>query len=1347
MTPKAKTQSTRPAQVRDARSARILGVFATRVTSRGVRGNERPSATLGALILTTILALALLAPSASLAAWTRPFLRQITGTPASSFSANGPGGVAVDAEDNLWVGERFTPPFELDKFGFPSDNFVETLEVQGLEPPSVGLTAPESLAIDRTTGSFYATGNNSTNGDTPYVEAFDQTGAFIKRFGPVGRGAQLTVDNSNEATAGSVYVVSRDDGTVSKFGPSGEPVDFSGSASYIKGNQITGVATRSFSNLNTPVGVVVDSHGNIYTTMPEYEHGLGEEDSAVLEYSPSGVFLRAITGQETPGIEGNRDRGGFGGDFRSVAVDPVSGDILVGLTGGGGVGVVDEFDSSGRFLTQIRETSPGHRLGEVLEMAVGSKGELYVSDVRQHAVDVYGPGAFLPSVTLGETTEREPTSVVLNGSVDPEGLALGDCHFEYVTEEAFVQNAKAHEGEGFADLSSGGSAPCVPAAGSIPVDKNNHLVHAALVGLASGVTYRYRLLATSEGALGGTNATAPIAFTSPHAPRVDSTTAANLSSTFADLEAEIDPLGADTVYYFQYVDEAHYKPLAENPYEAGVSVPVPTVGIGAGAPTGSVEERVLQHVGGLVPGDTYHFRVVASNELGITDGPNEIFTTLPGAVPGLPDGRAYELVTPPDKAGGSDMFGGIDVNGEIRNHAVGYASGSGDGFVLETKAGFGSFPGSENSAYVFSRAVGGWDNTSLVSPSLGVQAPRYGLSFDPEDLSRVAINDGVGAASGEAGERLMNFVGAPGGPYATLHEDPPFHLSFSTPAPTEVTTIAGASRDLSHVVLASNVHGACPGAEGQEHGELLCEWAGGELKLVNVNSEGLLLSRCGAELGAGDANSARGAVSADGSKMFFTAPSPGAANQGSGCWNTVTEEHAPQLYMRSGGVTTRLSAPEEGVSDPTGQHPVAYVGASEDGSKVFFVTETWLTANHPEGHDRELYEYDTDRGTVTRISAGEVGSPGALAGAEINTVPAVSAQGTAVYFTADGVLVPGASPQKPSKPGEFEEGVVKLYRYDTATSTTAYVATVSTLDYPDDASCPTGGSRVFLVEMALCAAANWYTTPDGRFLLFATSRELTGYSTLAPARCTLPDSQDASNGHCDELYRYDAATGKPPVCVSCDPSGAPPVSNALFTRSALGGPAVGPPRAMSDDGSYVFFDTADALVPQDGNGTLDVYEWHDGHVALISSGKDSSPSFFLGASADGHDVFFGTHARLVPQDIDTEGDIYDARICEPEAGNPCIKPLAEETAQCEGDACHTPPPAPIDATPGSLTFSGTGNLVSELAAPPAAEKTVTKKATKCAKGKKLSHGKCVKTKIKKKAKKAKKAGHDERAKS
>ena len=260
------------------------------------------------------------------------------------------------------------------------------------------------------------------------------------------------------------------------------------------------------------------------------------------------------------------------------------------------------------------------------------------------------------------------------------------------------------------------------------------------------------------------------------------------------------------------------------------------------------------------------------------------------------------------------------------------------------------------------------------------------------------------------------------------------------------------------------------------------------------------------------------------------------------------------------------------------------------------------------------------------------------------------------------------------------------------------------------------------LEVALDAKANWYTTPDGRFLLFASTRELTGYSTAAPSQttCIIPGGQGEHNGHCAEVYRYDSATGGL-ACVSCNPSGAPPVSNALFARSAIGQPSSGSVRAMSDDGSYVFFDTADALVPQDENHTLDVYEWHEGRVSLISSGQDSAPSFFLGQSAaeiggvrvEAANVFFGTHASLVPQDTGDSGDLYDARICA--QADPCIKPPAGETAQCEGDACHNPPPAPIDMTPFSLTSSLAGNLVSQPPPPPVVKTAAQIRAEKLAK--------------------------------
>ena len=48
---------------------------------------------------------------------------------------------------------------------------------------------------------------------------------------------------------------------------------------------------------------------------------------------------------------------------------------------------------------------------------------------------------------------------------------------------------------------------------------------------------------------------------------------------------------------------------------------------------------------------------------------------------------------------------------------------------------------------------------------------------------------------------------------------------------------------------------------------------------------------------------------------------------------------------------------------------------------------------------------------------------------------------------------------------------------------------------------------------------------------------------------------------------------------------------------------------------------------------------------LLSSGHRLLSLLPQRVSPDGHNVFFGTHSRLVPADTDTKGDLYDARVC------------------------------------------------------------------------------------------------------
>ena len=92
----------------------------------------------------------------------------------------------------------------------------------------------------------------------------------------------------------------------------------------------------------------------------------------------------------------------------------------------------------------------------------------------------------------------------------------------------------------------------------------------------------------------------------------------------------------------------------------------------------------------------------------------------------------------------------------------------------------------------------------------------------------------------------------------------------------------------------------------------------------------------------------------------------------------------------------------------------------------------------------------------------------------------------------------------------------------------------------------------------------------------------------------------------------------------------------------------------------------------------------------------------LGTTLSGRDVFFGTRESLVAQDQDSAGDVYDARVG---GGFP---PPPPSTVECEGDACSTPPSAPVDVTPSSFTFAGAGNIVQPPPVKPAVKSTKPK---------------------------------------
>jgi len=252
-------------------------------------------------------------------------------------------------------------------------------------------------------------------------------------------------------------------------------------------------------------------------------------------------------------------------------------------------------------------------------------------------------------------------------------------------------------------------------------------------------------------------------------------------------------------------------------------------------------------------------------------------------------------------------------------------------------------------------------------------------------------------------------------------------------------------------------------------------------------------------------------------------------------------------------------------------------------------------------------------------------------------------------------------------------------------------------------------------------------SPNGRWLAFMSRRELTGYDTQN-AVSGLPNEEAGQQD--EEVYLYDAEANRL-VCASCNPTGARPVGEESAPENVTGqaggrwvaasipgwlqyeGAGTHRPvyqaRYLSDSGR-LFFNSRDALVPQDVNGAWDVYEYEPpgigscstssvtfaersgGCIGLISSGTSAEESSFLDASEDGSDVFFLTTAQLAPQDRDTAVDVYDAHECSTQA--PCPAPVTTPPPCTTGDACKpAPTPQPtLFGEPSSETFTGAGNV-------------------------------------------------------
>lgn len=755
-----------------------------------------------------------------------------------------------------------------------------------------------------------------------------------------------------------------------------------------------------------------------------------------------------------------------------------------------------------------------------------------------------------PALTIDPATGIAGEGASVSGTVNPRGFAT-TARFEY----------SSNGGASWAlwPLHDSSTDPGL-ASSTAPVS-----IEDDLTGLTPSTDYLVRITAANPG---GSATSTSEAFRTASAPPVAETLPAKqVSSYSAALKARVKPNGEPTTYYFEYGTSTAYGNR------------IPTVGVSVG--DGGLFVPLGQLLHDLQPSTTYHYRVVASNGTGTSEGADRQFTTLAPSVcsnaefrrgpsAGLPDCRAFELVSPQDNSGVSANSWVTPIARPDGNAVTWGANGP--------MAGTESVNGNGNN--FFSTRVGNqWNTLATTPPSDPTKiATIESLSlirWRAEDLSRVVLEGGghslfpgeapAGVARSlymqEAGQRQATWITRPR--IANPTGDPQF-------------SIDGASTDLSRVIITAHPQVSepvklVPEDEGRVSGRGVYEYVNGELRAVGILPDGSIPPD-GATVPWSNFTSTgeqlNNQVSRDGRHIAFVARPAG------GTFDILYMRiedpgAAPRTVVVSKSMLTGL--PVEG----------QFKYASADGSKVWFEALGKLTEDAPET-GKKLYRYDVGTESVTYLP--EIGVP-----------YQASEDGSRFLYV---------------KPGTLD-----LWLSD-------------------------HGSQRFIAPLDFYTAfirdaREMRSTPDGSRFLFLTKAAVGGGEFNNEGNYKQAYLYDVGEEKLE-------CVSCPPEGVK--PSGDIQISTGPNGSSAGAALKPRSERTLTSDGKRVFFDTPDPLDERDTNGKRDVYEWTDEGVFLISGGTGEFPSFVGDTTPSGDDVFFTTANRLTANDVDDDVDIYDARV-------------------------------------------------------------------------------------------------------